>query len=111
MWDAATVWLDEWCIGPCPGSKPMNAGLLKRSVQTQPLRHQASPRILVLQVPSVDHLHPNHLERLLNMQIPGPHTRFSSLNLLGWGPGIHIFSHLSRAFQCAVKLETIGLGP
>ena len=27
MWDAATAWLDEWCIGPHPGSEPMTPGL------------------------------------------------------------------------------------
>ena len=27
MWDAATAWLDEQCVGLCPGSKPANPGL------------------------------------------------------------------------------------
>ena len=27
MWDAATAWLDEWCVGPRPGSEPANMGL------------------------------------------------------------------------------------
>ena len=22
MWNAATAWLDEWCVSLCPGSKP-----------------------------------------------------------------------------------------
>ena len=26
MWDAATAWLDEWHVGPRPGSEPMNPG-------------------------------------------------------------------------------------
>ena len=29
MWDAATAWLHEPCIGPCPGSQPTNPGLLE----------------------------------------------------------------------------------
>ena len=25
MWDAVTAWLDEQCVGPCPGSEPQAA--------------------------------------------------------------------------------------
>ena len=27
IWDAATVWLDEWRVGSCPGSEPANPTL------------------------------------------------------------------------------------
>ena len=26
MWYTATAWLDEWCVGLCPGSKPQTSG-------------------------------------------------------------------------------------
>ena len=29
--DAATAWLDEQCVGPCPGSEPKNSQPLKLS--------------------------------------------------------------------------------
>ena len=32
--DAATAWLDERCIGPCPGSEPANLGPPKQRAQT-----------------------------------------------------------------------------
>ena len=34
MWDAATAWLDEQCVGPCLGSEPTNSGPLKWSAWT-----------------------------------------------------------------------------
>ena len=34
MWDATTAWLDEWCVGPRPGSEPANPGPLQWSIQT-----------------------------------------------------------------------------
>ena len=34
MWDAATSWLDKQCVGPRPGSKPVNPGPPKWSTQT-----------------------------------------------------------------------------
>ena len=34
MWDAVLAWLDEPCRGLCPGSEPMNPGLLKWSTGT-----------------------------------------------------------------------------
>ena len=43
MWDATTAQLDEWYVGPCPGSEPMNPGLLKQSSRNQPLHHRAGP--------------------------------------------------------------------
>ena len=43
MWDAATEWLDEWCVGLCPGSELGNPGPLKWSSWTSPLCHCASP--------------------------------------------------------------------
>ena len=30
MWAAATAWLDEWCVGPCSGSKLANPGRQSR---------------------------------------------------------------------------------
>ena len=27
MWDAATAWLDEQCVGPQLGSEPVNPGM------------------------------------------------------------------------------------
>ena len=36
MWDAATAWLDEWCVVPRPGSKPANPGQLRWSTWTHP---------------------------------------------------------------------------
>ena len=30
MWDAATAWLDEWYVGLCPGSEPVNPRPLKQ---------------------------------------------------------------------------------
>ena len=39
----ATAWPDELWVGPYPGSKPANSGLLKQSTWTLPLCHQASP--------------------------------------------------------------------
>ena len=32
MWDAATVWLEEWCVGWCLGFEPTNPGLPKWSM-------------------------------------------------------------------------------
>ena len=29
IWDPGTAWLDEWCIGLCPGSQPVNPKLPK----------------------------------------------------------------------------------
>ena len=43
IWDATTVWLDEWCVGPHPGSQLANPGLPKGSARTQELRHETSP--------------------------------------------------------------------
>ena len=43
MWDAATTWLDEWCIGLHLGFEPANPRPLKWSTCTQPLYHWASP--------------------------------------------------------------------
>ena len=43
MWDTATAWLDEWCVGLHLGSEPANPELLKQSVQTRPLHHRADP--------------------------------------------------------------------
>ena len=38
MWNAATAWLDEWCVDLCPGSEPANLGPLQQSMQiTTPL--------------------------------------------------------------------------
>ena len=34
MWGATTAWLDEQCVGLCPGSKLANLGLLKRNMKT-----------------------------------------------------------------------------
>uniref|UniRef100_A0A8C4L6C6 Phospholipid-transporting ATPase n=1 Tax=Equus asinus asinus TaxID=83772 RepID=A0A8C4L6C6_EQUAS len=34
MWDVATAWLEEWCVGLCPGSEPVNPRLLKRNTRT-----------------------------------------------------------------------------
>ena len=34
MWDAATAWLDEQCVGPHLGSEPENPGPPKRNVGT-----------------------------------------------------------------------------
>ena len=34
MCGAATAWLDEWCVGPLPGSKSVNHGLPKWSMWT-----------------------------------------------------------------------------
>ena len=31
MWDATTAWLDEWCVGPRPGSDLANPGPPKQS--------------------------------------------------------------------------------
>ena len=45
MWDAATAWLDEQCVGLHLGSKATNPGLPKRRVQTSPLCHQADSSI------------------------------------------------------------------
>ena len=39
----ATAWLDKWCAGPCPGSKPANPQPPKQSTPTQPQCHQAGP--------------------------------------------------------------------
>ena len=44
MWDAATAWPDEWCVGPHPGSEPANPGLLKQSAWTQAL-HTTGPAL------------------------------------------------------------------
>ena len=41
--NATTAWLDEWCVGLCPGSGPVNPGLPEQSTQTQPPCHWASP--------------------------------------------------------------------
>ena len=35
-WDAATAWLDEQCVGPRPGSEPVNPGLPKWSASANP---------------------------------------------------------------------------
>ena len=48
MWDTATAWLDERCVGLCTGSKTANPGLPNQSVWTQPLRHWASPQLSIL---------------------------------------------------------------
>ena len=39
MWDAATAWLDEWCVGPRLGSELVDLGLPMQSVNltTTPL--------------------------------------------------------------------------
>ena len=34
MWDAATPWFDEWCVGLRPGSEPASPGPLKWNAQT-----------------------------------------------------------------------------
>ena len=39
MWDAATAWLDEWCVGLHPGSKPANLGPPKPTTE---LNHYAT---------------------------------------------------------------------
>ena len=33
MWDAASAWLDEWCVGLHPGLEPVNPGLLKQNTK------------------------------------------------------------------------------
>ena len=44
MWDVATAWLDELCVGLHLGLEPMNPGPPKRSAQTQPLHDWARPQ-------------------------------------------------------------------
>ena len=36
MWDAATAWLDEQCVGLCPGSELANPGAERRNLTTWP---------------------------------------------------------------------------
>ena len=36
-WDAATAWLDERCVGLCPGSEPVNPGSEHANLTTTPL--------------------------------------------------------------------------
>ena len=43
MWDTATAWLDEQCIGPCPGSEQANPGPLKQSTRTSNTQPQGQP--------------------------------------------------------------------
>ena len=43
MWDAATAWPDEQCVGLHLGSEPENPGSLKQSTWTKPLCHWAGP--------------------------------------------------------------------
>ena len=43
MWDDTTAWLDEQCVGPCPGSEPVNPRLPEWSSRTWALCHWASP--------------------------------------------------------------------
>lgn len=42
MWGATTVWLNEWCVGLCPGCKPANETLGRQS-RTHELGHGAGP--------------------------------------------------------------------
>ena len=44
MWDTATAWLDEQCVGPHPGSEPANPGLPKQSTRTHLQCHWAGPK-------------------------------------------------------------------
>ena len=46
----ATAWLDEWCVGLCPGSDPVKHRLLKQSSQTYPLRQKSGPSLPLLTV-------------------------------------------------------------
>ena len=46
-WDAATAWLDEWCVGQCLGSERANPGPPKWNTGTHPLCQQAGPHLLL----------------------------------------------------------------
>ena len=48
MWDAATAWLDERCIGPFPGSKPTNPGRWSRMHKLNHYATQLAPAILLI---------------------------------------------------------------